>query len=478
MDYIKIAANVTPSEAQYNWNKTEFYAFAHFGVNTYTNREWGTGKEDPAIFNPTKFNANQWVDAVKSAGMRGLLLTAKHHDGFCLWQTETTDFSMKSSPYKDGKGDIVAECAEACKKGGIKFGVYLSPWDQNAKTYGQGKAYDDFYVKQLTELLTNYGELFTIWFDGACGEGENGKKQVYDWKTYLEVCKKLQPDAVTFNFGDIRWCGNEAGDCREAEWSVLPRAASSVDFILSQSQQAEDADGSFRKAGVQIHSRDMGSRKIISGEKNFIWYPCETDTSIRPGWFYHETEDDKVRSLDELMNIYYNSVGGNSCLLLNIPPTPEGLFHENDVQRLKEIGEAIKKAFAYNYASSVKSIRTSSTSETADCGVKAGCEIENALKDDENLYYMPEKYHDGDMISIKIEFNGEREFSKVVLAENIRVGQRIERFEIFAGDKKVYEGLTVGYKKIARFEPVKTDKLTINILESRTEPTLQFIGVY
>jgi len=471
MEYIKIAANVTPSERQYNWQKTEFYAFAHFGVNTYTDKEWGNGREDPAIFNPTAFDANQWVDAVKSAGMRGLILTAKHHDGFCLWQTETTDFSMKSSPYKNGRGDIVAEVSEACKKGGIKFGVYLSPWDQNAKTYGFGKDYDDFYTNQLTELLTRYGELFTIWFDGACGEGENGKKQIYDWKRYLELCTKLQPNAVTFNFGDIRWCGNEAGDCREAEWSVLPRAASSTDFILSQSQKADDLDGSFRKAGVNVQSRDLGSRKIIYGEKNFIWYPCETDTSIRPGWFYHASEDDKVRSLDELMNIYYNSVGGNSCLLLNIPPNKDGLFHENDVRRLNEIGGEIRKAFAYNHANNnVKNITASSE--------KAGFEIGNAIKDDEKSYYMSEKYNDGDIISIDIIFNNECDFSKIVLAENIKIGQRIERFEILAGDKKIYEGQTVGYKKIARFEPVKTDKLRINILESRTEPTLNFIGIY
>ena len=472
MDYIKIAANITPSKTQYNWQKTEFYAFAHFGVNTYTDREWGTGQEDPAIFNPVNLDANQWVGAVKSAGMRGLILTAKHHDGFCLWQTDATDFSVKSSPYKNGKGDVVAEAAEACKKGGIKFGVYLSPWDRHEKTYGQGKAYDEFYVRQLTELLSNYGELFTIWFDGACGEGPNGKKQVYDWKRYLEVCKKLQPNAVTFNFGDIRWCGNEAGDCREAEWSVLPRAASNIDFILGQAQKAEDPDGSFRKAGVKLDSRDMGSRKIICGERDFIWYPCETDTSIRPGWFYHASEDEKVRSLDEIMDIYYNSVGGNSCLLLNIPPAPDGLFHENDVRRLKEIGDEIKKAFARNHAdmSNIKNIAASSE--------KPGCGIWNALNGDENSYYMPEKYDDGDIVSVDMEFNGECEFSKVVLAENIRVGQRIERFEIFAGDKKVYEGQTVGYKKIARFKPVKSSRLRINIFESRTEPTLSFIGVF
>ena len=475
MDYIKIAANTTPSEAQYNWQQTEFYAFAHFGVNTYTNKEWGNGKEDPAIFNPTKFDANQWVDAVKSAGMRGLILTAKHHDGFCLWQTEYTDFSMKSSPYKNGKGDIVAEVAEACRKGGLKFGVYLSPWDQHEKTYGQGKAYDDFYVNQLTELSTKYGELFSLWFDGACGEGENGKKQEYDWDRYLEVCKRLQPNAVTFNVGDIRWCGNEAGYCRDAEWSVLPRSAADLEFIFSQAQKAEDLDGSFRKSGVKINSQDLGSRKIIEGETDFIWYPCETDTSIRLGWFYHPSEDDKVRSLDELMNIYYNSVGGNSSLLLNIPPTTEGLFHENDVRRLKEIGDEIKKAFAHNFISSMKFISVNSTP-------KQGCDIANVLKAGDDAYYMPEKYNDGDIITIELTFDRECDVSKVVLAENIRVGQRIERFEIFASvngsDVKVYEGQTVGYKKIARFESVKTSKLTINILESRTEPTLSFIGVY
>ena len=474
---LKKVANITPSERQYNWQKTEFYGFAHFGVNTYTNMEWGLGNEDPKIFNPVKFDANQWVEAVKAAGMRGLILTAKHHDGFCLWQSRYTEHCIKNSPYKGGRGDIVKEVSEACKKGGIKFGVYLSPWDRHEKTYGDSDKYNKYYKNQLVELLTNYGEMFSIWFDGACGEGPNGKRQEYDWKGYIDICRHYQPHAVTFNIGDIRWCGNEAGDCRDAEWSVLPLAAASYKFIFDEAQKEEDTDGSFRKLGIKIDHKDLGSRRVIADDKNFIWYPCETDTSIRPGWFYHPEEDDKVRSLDTLLNIYYRSVGGNSTLLLNIPPNTDGLFHENDVKRLQEIGQELGKAFKYNFSNDIKSIKASSEA--------SGHEIMQAIvckdihgNDDKNCYFTPESYKDGDTVSIDIEFDDEKEISKVVLMENIRVGQRIERFEIICNGEKIYSGETVGYKKIALFDKIKTDKLTINILESRTEPTLNFIGIY
>ncbi|MBQ9717116.1 MAG: alpha-L-fucosidase, partial [Clostridia bacterium] len=222
-EFLKSAAAVKPSERQMNWFDTEFYAFVHFTVNTYTALEWGLGNEDPAIFNPSDLNCDDWVEAVKSAGMKGLVLTAKHHDGFCLWPSAYTDHSVKSSPWKDGKGDVVRECAEACARGGIKFGVYLSPWDRNSKYYGTD-AYNDYYCNQLTELLTNYGELFMVWFDGACGEGPNGKKQTYDFDRYIALIRKYQPNACIFNdFGpDVRWCGNEAGQARRAEWAVVP----------------------------------------------------------------------------------------------------------------------------------------------------------------------------------------------------------------------------------------------------------------
>ena len=316
---------VRPSKRQLDFQDTEFYAFVHFTVNTYTDKEWGDGTEDPAIFDPVDFDAKQWVDAVKSAGMRGLILTCKHHDGFCLWQSKLTDHSVASSPFRGGKGDIVGEVAKACAKGGIKFGVYLSPWDRNCPLYGMGKEYDDYFVGQLTELLTNYGEVFSVWFDGACGEGPNGKKQYYDWERYYATIRELQPNACINVCGpDIRWCGNEAGFTRPSEWSVVPKRTKDTEKVASLSQQADDTE--FRQREIHAHDLDLGSREILENETELIWYPAEVNTSIRPGWFYHEYEDDKVRSLDDMIHVYNNSVGGNATFLLNIPPTRSGLF--------------------------------------------------------------------------------------------------------------------------------------------------------
>ena len=328
---------VVPSPRQLAHQKLEFYAFIHFTVNTFTGREWGNGSEDPAIFNPEKLDAEQWARAVKSAGMRGMILTCKHHDGFCLWPSKLTDHSVASSPFRGGHGDVVREVSDACRKTGLRFGIYLSPWDRNSPLYGQGKAYDDYFVAQLTELLTGYGDIFSVWFDGACGEGPNGKKQVYDWERYYAVIRELQPDACISVCGpDVRWCGNEAGYTRPSEWSVVPARTRETEMIASKSQQADDE--SFRLRKISAWDADLGSREILQDEERLVWYPAEVNTSIRPGWFWHPEENDKVRPLDELIHIYMNSVGGNATFLLNIPPTNEGLFHENDVKRLEEIG--------------------------------------------------------------------------------------------------------------------------------------------
>lgn len=222
-EQLRYAVSITPSPRQLAWQQLEFYAFFHFGINTFTNREWGDGSENPALFDPDALDADQWVQAVKKAGMRAVILTCKHHDGFCLWPSAFTDHSVKNSPWKNGQGDMVREVSDACRRHGLKFGVYLSPWDRHDSRYGTGKAYDDYYVDQLTELATNYGELFCFWFDGACGEGKNGKKQSYDWLRYYATVRRLQPDAVISVCGpDVRWCGNEAGVCRSSEWSVVP----------------------------------------------------------------------------------------------------------------------------------------------------------------------------------------------------------------------------------------------------------------
>lgn len=336
----RYSVSIVPSERQLAWQQTEFYAFVHFTVNTFTDREWGDGTEPESCFNPTRLDAMQWAESIRAAGMRGAILTCKHHDGFCLWPSRYTEHTVANSPWKDGKGDVVREFADACRKCGLKFGVYLSPWDRNSSLYGSGKAYDDYFVNQLEELLTGYGEIFSVWFDGACGEGPNGRKQVYDWERYYAVIRRLQPGACISVCGpDVRWCGNEAGHTRASEWSIVPGRMQDTEKIKENSQQEDSEE--FRQRAIRAEDEDLGSREAVRGEKELIWYPAEVNTSIRPGWFYHAAEDDQVKSLEELIHVYENSVGGNATFLLNIPPTPEGLFHERDVERLKELGDYI-----------------------------------------------------------------------------------------------------------------------------------------
>ena len=463
----KKLVNIVPSSRQIAQQQMEFYSFVHFTVNTFTGKEWGDGTEEEAIFNPENFDADQWVDAIKDAGMKGLILTCKHHDGFCLWPSRFTEHTIAGSPYKNGKGDIVREVSEACWKGGIRFGIYLSPWDRNNKAYGYGKAYDDYFVDQLTELLTGYGEICSVWFDGACGEGENGKKQSYDWNRYYEVIRHLQPNACIHVCGpDVRWCGNEAGDTRPAEWSVVPKRTSETEKIAEESQQADDTQ--FRERKIKACDQDLGSREALEGEAELIWYPAEVNTSIRSGWFYHEEEDDKVRSLEELLHIYYNSVGGNATFLLNIPPAKSGRFHEKDVARLRELGEYLRKTFAVNLLEKAQI--------TVDCQ-EDGHGIEGARTDDYDSFY---KGEDGvRQADITVTFPYPVKLSHVVLKENIRMSQRIECFEI-ADEKEniLYRGNTVGYKRIAAFPETETEVLHIRILDSRVCPTLSFLGVY
>lgn len=432
---------VRPSTRQLAFQQLEFYSFAHFTVNTFTGREWGDGTEDPAIFDPRDFDAAQWVDALKAAGMRGLILTCKHHDGFCLWPSKYTHHTVAASPFRGGRGDIVREVSEACRAGGIKFGVYLSPWDRNQPCYGAGREYDDYFVAQLTELLTGYGDIFCVWFDGACGEGPNGRRQVYDWERYYEAVRKYQPGACINVCGpDIRWCGNEAGSTRESEWSVVPGRMRDTEKIAAKSQQSESPE--FRQRKISASDMDLGSRDVLRDEEDLIWYPAEVNTSIRPGWFYHPEEDGKVKSAEALFDNYLRSVGGNATFLLNIPPTPRGLFHENDVQRLVELGRRIRQAFAVDLA------REAAVS--------------------------------GDDRHKTVIFPRETEVSYIVLQEDIRESQRIERFHISDGSgRELYSGTTVGYKKIVRLsEPVRTTSLHIYIDDSRLSPILSFLGVY
>ena len=341
--------SVVPSERQIRHQKMEFYAFVHFTVNTFTGKEWGDGTEDPAIFNPEKLDAGQWARACRAAGMKAIILTCKHHDGFCLWPSRYTEHSVAASPFRGGKGDVVKEVSEACRKEGLAFGVYLSPWDRNNAAYGSGKAYNDYFVHQLEELLTGYGEICSVWFDGACGEGTNGKVQVYDWERYYRTIRELQPGACIHVCGpDVRWCGNEAGYTRKSEWSVVPERTRDTEKIKEKSQQEDST--AFRERRITARDEDLGSYDLVKNEEHLVWYPAEVNTSIRPGWFYHESEDDKVKPLSELIHVYEGSVGGNATFLLNIPPMPSGLFHENDVRRLHEFGRYLRETSGNNLA--------------------------------------------------------------------------------------------------------------------------------
>ncbi|MBQ6118586.1 MAG: alpha-L-fucosidase [Clostridia bacterium] len=450
-----------PSERQLAWQRMEFYAFAHITVNTFTDKEWGDGTEPESVFDPKHLDADQWVAAVKAAGMTGLIVTAKHHDGFCLWPSAYTEHSVKNSPFRGGKGDVVKETAEACRRGGIRFGVYLSPWDRNCPLYGQGKPYDDYYCNQLTELLTNYGDLFCVWFDGACGEGPNGKKQVYDWDRYYALIRELQPSAcISISGPDVRWCGNEAGVTRESEWSVIPRG---LRVLPSEGEAAPSV--------LNESSADLGSRALLERAPALEWKPAETDTSIRPGWFWHRSENRKVKSVKELTDLYLRTVGGNSTLLLNIPPDPDGLFSPTDVARLEQMGTAIRNAFAVNLAADA--VFTAS----ADDGVHTA---DNLREDDCETYF---KTEDGDnAVIIDVKMPEMRKVHLVKLKENIRFSQRIERFAVEyrcgKGWKRVYEGTTVGYQKICRFRPVTSDELRIVITDSRVCPVLSHAAVY
>ena len=462
---------IRPTDRQLAYEELEFIGFIHFTVNTFTGREWGDGTEREEIFNPKKLDAAQWAKSLKAAGIKGVILTCKHHDGFCLWPSKYTKHTVASSPYKNGQGDIVKELSLACEEEGLKFGIYLSPWDRNQETYGRGKPYDDFFVNQLTELLTGYGKIFCVWFDGACGEGPNGKVQRYDWNRYFEVIRRLQPEAVISVCGpDVRWCGNEAGDTREAEWSVVPARCADTEKIKENSQQADDE--SFRQRKISASDRDLGSREILENEEDLIWYPAEVNLSIRPGWFYHEEEDDKLKSLDELMKVYVNSVGGNANMLLNVPPNKDGLIAEGDVLRLKEMGEEIERLFRENITGEAKV-------EAEGARAMPDHEIENALLPDGSYFMTTE----GETwAEISFSWDNPQDIGCLVLKEQIRESQRIEDSDIlvFRDGKAInsYKIKAVGHKKIVMINEKKIDRLVIRINDARQHITLKFIGIY
>jgi alpha-L-fucosidase len=466
---IQKAARVVPSPRQIAWQEREFIAFFHFGVNTFTDREWGLGTENPAVFNPTNFDARQWVKVISDAGMKAVIITAKHHDGFCLWPSKFTEHSVKNSPWRDGRGDVVGEIAAACREFGVEFGFYLSPWDRHEACYGDTPKYNEHFRNQLRELLTDYGPVTEVWFDGACGEGPNGKRQVYDWPSYYKLIRELQPNAVISIMGpDVRWVGTESGYGRETEWSVVPDVAQNLDAIAAASQQAT-LDGAF--VPHDLTGDDLGSREKIKHAKVLLWYPAETDVSIRPGWFYHAKEDDQVKTPEKLVDIYYSSVGRNGVLILNIPPDKRGRIHENDIKSLMGMRNSLDRTFDSNVLAGASA---SATNE--DGGHKAALTIDR----NNRTYWITS----GGVTSATLEFTlpAERTFDQALLQEFIRSGQRIERFHIEAWDgstwKEVARGTTVGYKRLLRFPAVTTARVRVVIDESRSNPNLSTIGLF
>ncbi|MDR2646623.1 MAG: alpha-L-fucosidase [Oscillospiraceae bacterium] len=474
-EQIAYAASIVPSARQISWQQTEFYAFIHFGVNTFTDSEWGSGHEDPNVFNPTKLDCRQWARVLRSAGMRGMVLTAKHHDGFCLWPTKTTAHSVASCRWMQGAGDVVREAADACKAYGLKFGIYLSPWDRNASCYGQGKLYDDFYMTQLRELCENYGDLFCVWFDGACGEGPNGKKQRYDWRRYYDLVRELQPNAAISGRGpDVRWCGNEAGICRSSEWSVVP------EWHIGQHQFSELNEQNHKKIPNQLQPSywDLGSRRAIARAEELIWYPAEVDVSIRDGWFYHEKQDWTVKPLQKLRDIYYASVGANAALLLNIPPTKEGLIHPRDTETLVAFGAQLKIDFKEDLAQ--------------DSRVTASCRRDDLHAAPMCLDRNPDRFwHSGDLTDkaeLILDLGDDYDINKIVLQEHIATGQQIERFSLWMDQnlnaegkfkwKRLAGGTVIGYKRVCMFSERRMRRVKLVVEKTRGFATLQSFQAY
>ncbi|WP_215226618.1 alpha-L-fucosidase [Echinicola shivajiensis] len=450
----------TPSARQLAWQDLEYYAFVHFNMNTFTNIEWGLGGESPNTFNPTELDCRQWAKVAKEAGMKGIIITAKHHDGFCLWPTATTDHSVKSSSWKDGKGDVLKELSEACKEYGLKFGVYLSPWDRNNEHYGTPE-YIEIFRAQLKELLTNYGDVFEVWFDGANGGtgyygGANedrkvDKKTYYDWENTYKIIRELQPNAVIFSDAgpDIRWVGNEEGHAYKTTWSNLLR-----DEVYGgmPNYHTEYADGQ---------------------ENGTHWVPAEVDVSIRPGWYYHEYEDHKVKSLPTLLDIYYESIGRNGSLLLNFPVDKRGLIHENDVEQVLKLADKIKEDFAKDLAANAGSIEASESRGN-------GYEAENVIDENPETYWAT---NDGVIeASLTINFDGPTTFNRFLAQEYITLGQRVKAFTVEAQTENGWEEIasetTIGYKRILRFPEVTAKAVRFTITDAKACPTISKLAVY
>ncbi|RXK52284.1 alpha-L-fucosidase [Aquirufa rosea] len=438
-----------PSSKQLKWQAMEYYGFVHFNMNTFTNVEWGEGKEAPNNFNPSALDCRQWARIAKASGMKGLILTAKHHDGFALYPSKFTSHTVAKSPWKNGKGDVVKELANACKEYGLKMGIYLSPWDRFHPAYGTDE-YNKIYAKMQKELLTQYGPIFEFWYDGANGEGPNGKKQVYDWPLFHSMVNKYQPDAVQFsdNGPDIRWVGNERGYNYETSWSPFNKD--------------------------EIYPGFPNFDKYRNGQENGShWVAPEVDVSIRPGWYYHPNEDNKVKSPDSLMKIYVASVGRNANLLLNIPVDTRGLIHPNDSAAMIGFADLRKKGLINLINPTNSVIRVSSTHNS---------NYSSKLLTDKsiNTAWAPES--NDKRAYIDLMFNKAVRANAFMLQEPITLGQRIKAFSIEitleSGEKLTLNGKTIGYKRMITFPEKMVKQIRVFLEDSRAQPLISNLELY
>jgi alpha-L-fucosidase len=436
-----------PTKEQLQWHEKEFYLFVHFGPNTFTNKEWGEGNEDPSIFNPTELDCDQWARIAKQAGAKGIILTAKHHDGFCLWPSKFSKHTVRESKWLNGKGDVVKSLSEACKKNGIEMGVYISPWDRNHPDYGTPK-YNDVYISSMKELLTQYGNFFELWWDGANGEGPNGKKQEYDFHRFQDSALKWQPQVVIFSdIGPhIRWCGNEKGFIGNTNWNLLDTAGF--------------------KRGHGAPPTDTLNQGNIYGKH---WIPAEADVSIRPGWFYHPEEDNQVKSPQTIFNLYLRSVGNGGNLLLNIPPDRRGKIHPADSAALIGFRKIREASFTNNLLQPISAFASNNNNPAT---------LRNLTDGDIKTYWSSNEENNTQLI---FELP-RRTINSVVLEEMIGLGQRVAHFtiEIHNGvsQTRVFEGTTIGRKKIAVFKEQPAEKVIITIDKAKAPPVLRNISAY
>ncbi len=455
-----------PSARQIAHSRLDTYAFIHFSPNTFTNREWGNGDEDPKVFNPDKFDADQIVLSLKAAGLKGAILTCKHHDGFCLWPTKTTDHSIAGSDWKGGKGDVVREISDACHRHGLKFGVYLSPWDRNNASYGKPE-YLKIYRQQLRELLTQYGPIFEVWHDGANGgTGYYGgaresrsidRKTYYGWQETWEMVRKLQPGACIFSDvgPDLRWVGNESGYAAETSWATY--------------QPVGEKDDAPAPGYVKSEMGETGTRNLGS------WLPAECDVSIRPGWFWHEAENTKVKTPNDLMELYFKSVGRGGSFLLNVPPNRHGLVDAADVSSLTKFGELLNKTFAVNLASGAKCTPSNTR------GGSRRFAGSNLLSTNPNKYWSTDD--DIHTPSAEVEFATPKTFHIIKVKEAIQLGQRVEAIAVDAwvdGDwKQIADATSIGACRLIRLnEPITTSKVRLRITQAPVCIALYDFGLY